>query len=268
MVTNAPGVSEFQAGGGVPVEVRGLSKIFRTSTGTVEALKGIDLSVKPGEFVSIVGASGCGKSTLLRALAGLEAPTTGDMMIGGQSPAQRSKRHELGMAFQDAALLPWRTIAANIAFALEIAGRPRNDALVSSLIDLVGLTGFEKARPSQLSGGMRQRAAIARALALEPPLLLLDEPFGALDELTRQRLNEELQRIWMRATITTIMVTHSVSEAVFLSDRIVVMSPRPGRIIDVVDVTFPRERDFDVTATAEFAALSAAVSRALRADQP
>jgi NitT/TauT family transport system ATP-binding protein len=244
--------------------VSGVSKTFGTRTGTVQALSSVSFEIEPGSFVSIVGSSGCGKSTLLRSLAGLETPSTGTIMLGAGTPDQRVRMHEIGMAFQDPALLPWRSVERNIGFALEVAKRPRDRGLVQQFIDLVGLTGFEKTRPAQLSGGMRQRVSIARALVLRPSLLLLDEPFGALDELMRQNLNEELQRIWMRERTTTVMVTHSVSEAVFLSDRIIVMSPRPGRILAIIDVPFERERQATITDSAEFAELSAQVSQTLR----
>jgi NitT/TauT family transport system ATP-binding protein len=249
---------------GLAVRVSDVSKTFAARTGAVQALSSVSFEIEPGSFVSIVGSSGCGKSTLLRSLAGLETPSTGTIMLGTGTPDQRVRMHEIGMAFQDPALLPWRSVERNIAFALEVAKRPRDRALIQQFIDLVGLTGFEKARPAQLSGGMRQRVSIARALVLGPSLLLLDEPFGALDELMRQNLNEELQRIWMRERTTTVMVTHSVSEAVFLSDRIIVMSPRPGRILAIIDVPFQRERQATITDSPEFAELCAEVSQTLR----
>ena len=262
MVTTMP---ERAGQAGLEVTVAGVSKTFATrSAGPVTALADVSFSLPPGTFLSVVGPSGCGKSTLLRSIAGLEQPTPGQILLGGEPPRSRVRQFEIGMAFQDPALLPWRTVEKNIGYAFELARRPKDAALVQSYIDLVGLTGFEKARPAQLSGGMRQRVSIARALVRHPLLLLLDEPFGALDELMRQNLNVELQRIWMREHITTVMVTHSVSEAVFLSDVIIVMSPRPGRILATVDVPFPRGRDPEITGTKPFVDLCAEVSRVLR----
>jgi NitT/TauT family transport system ATP-binding protein len=255
-----------QAGqAGLEVTVANVSKTFADGPADpVTALSDVSFSLPPGTFLSIVGPSGCGKSTLLRSIAGLEDPSDGEILLGGEPPRRRVKQYEIGMAFQDPALLPWRTVQKNIAYALELARRPKDPALIQSYIDLVGLTGFEKARPAQLSGGMRQRVSIARALVRHPLLLLLDEPFGALDELMRQNLNVELQRIWMRERITTVMVTHSVSEAVFLSDLIIVMSPRPGRILATVPVPFPRGRDPELVDTKPFTDLCAEVSRTLR----
>jgi NitT/TauT family transport system ATP-binding protein len=258
-------VAEETGQAGLEVRVANVSKTFATPAGDpVEALADVSFSLPPGSFLSIVGPSGCGKSTLLRSIAGLEQPSTGEILLGGEPPRRRVRQYEIGMAFQDPALLPWRTVARNIAYALELARKPRDAALIQSYIDLVGLTGFEKARPAQLSGGMRQRVSIARALVRRPLLLLLDEPFGALDELMRQNLNVELQRIWMAERTTTVMVTHSISEAVFLSDVIIVMSPRPGRILATIPVPFPRGRDPELTDTKPFVDLCADVSRVLR----
>ncbi|WP_293781437.1 ABC transporter ATP-binding protein [uncultured Aeromicrobium sp.] len=252
----------------IDIAVANVSKTFATAAGPVEALRDVSFTVAPGGFVSLVGSSGSGKSTLLRALASLETPTTGSIELGGLPPLQRVRAHELGMAFQDSALLPWRTVERNITFALQTAGLPKDPDYVRHLIELVGLRGFEKARPAQLSGGMRQRVSIARALITRPRLLLLDEPFGALDELLREKLNMELQRIWMHEAITTVMVTHSVAEAVLLSDAVVVMSPRPGRVVDIVDVPFPRPRDTDLLRSDEFFHLCATVSDRLRSAEP
>ncbi|GGM81367.1 ABC transporter ATP-binding protein [Dactylosporangium sucinum] len=250
----------------VDIAVTDVSRTFQTSGGTVEALRNVSLTVPAGGFVSVVGPSGCGKSTLLRILAGLEQPTAGSVALGGRSPAERVRAHEVGMAFQDAALLPWRTVTRNVAFAREMAGLARDDALVARLLVLVGLSGFERARPAQLSGGMRQRVAIARALVTRPRLLLLDEPFGALDELLRENLNMELQRIWMAEEVTTVMVTHSVSEAVLLSDTVVVMGSRPGHVAAVVDVPFPRPRKPELLHADDFFHVCTRVKAVLRGE--
>jgi len=235
------------------VEIHGVSKSYALDRrDSVLALKDVNLTIEDGEFVALLGPSGCGKSTLLHLVAALEQVSTGSILVDGESPALLRDQHRLGIAFQDHALLPWLSVKANVALPFKIAGRPVDSARVQHLIELVGLQGFEEARPSQLSGGMRQRAAIARSLCLEPSLLLLDEPFGALDAVTRRRMNLELQQIWLESSLTTLMVTHSVDEALFLADRVVVMSGRPGVIVEAIPVPFPRPRRIDCMRSQQF----------------
>jgi NitT/TauT family transport system ATP-binding protein len=224
------------------VEIRGLTKRFER--GDVVALQDIDLAIEPGEFVSLSGPSGCGKSTLLRVIGDLIPPTTGIVTVNGK-PAPRARAdHDYGIVFQDSVLFDWRTVAKNVALPLEMLGwdRGRRKARVDEMLGLVELDSFGDHHPWQLSGGMQMRVAIARALAFEPALLLMDEPFGALDEMTRERLNGELLRIWDASKSTVVFVTHSIAEAVFLSTRVVVMSARPGRIADVVEIDLPYPR--------------------------
>lgn len=233
------------------IEVGGVSKEFSTANGSTVALAGISLSIEPGSFVSVLGPSGCGKTTLLRLIGGLETPTRGTIQVMGRSAEQALRDRAFGFMFQDATLLPWRTVEDNASLLLDVTGQGDQRDRVRRLLDVVGLTGFENSYPSQLSGGMRQRVALARALALEPEVLLMDEPFAALDAITRDRMGEELVKMW-DGTRTVIFVTHSISEATLLSDRVVVMSARPGRVTADVEIDLPRPRDSHVREMSEF----------------
>jgi len=248
------------------IGINNLSLTFETNDGPVHALSDIDLTVAPGDFVSFIGPSGCGKTTLLRVIADLETPTAGDITVNGVSPHEARLARAYGYVFQAAALYPWRTIARNVALPLEILGlsKAEREERVHRNLELVNLTGFEKKFPWQLSGGMQQRASIARALAVEPDLLLMDEPFGALDEIVRDHLNEQLLQLWDKTHKTVVFVTHSIPEAVFLSTRIVVMSPRPGRIHDVIESDLPRDRTLDIRETPEFLKIAHRVRDGLR----
>ncbi|WP_394790470.1 ABC transporter ATP-binding protein [Rhodoferax sp.] len=247
------------------VDVRGVNLIYPAVDAPVHALQDIDLSVRQGEFISLIGPSGCGKTTLLRAIADLEPITSGSMLVNGVSPHAARLARSYGYVFQAPALFPWRTVLANVVLPLQIQGRGKADSqrIAMEQLERVGLKGFEKKYPRQLSGGMQQRVSIARALAFEPRILMMDEPFGALDEITRDRLNEQLQQLWQRERRTVVFVTHSIAEAVYLSTRIVVMSPRPGRIVKVIASTLPDERHLGLRDTPEFMALAHAVRESL-----
>lgn len=239
------------------------SGLAKTFDGRTEAVRTTDVTFEAGQTTALVGPSGCGKSTLLRMVAGLETPSSGRILIGGMPPSDTLRNAALSIAFQDPSLLPWRTVRGNIALALSLARRPVDDAEIDQLISLVGLDGFAEARPAELSGGMRQRAAMARALVTRPGLLLLDEPFGAVDELTRHQLAQDLPRIWEARGTTTLLVTHSVTEAVLLSDRVIVLSPRPAEIIADIAIPLDRPREPGIERSSEFGDLTDAVYSAL-----
>ncbi|OJT96140.1 MAG: sulfonate ABC transporter ATP-binding protein [Rhizobium sp. 63-7] len=249
------------------VRATGLGLTFQTNDGPVNALTGVDLDVRKGDFVSFIGPSGCGKTTFLRVIADLEQPTSGSISVNGMSPEEARKARAYGYVFQAAALYPWRTIEKNIALPLEIMGFSADEKKkrIERTLDLVNLTGFGKKFPWQLSGGMQQRASIARALAFDADLLLVDEPFGALDEIVRDHLNEQLLNLWARTNKTICFVTHSIPEAVYLSTKIVVMSPRPGRVTDIIESTLPAERPLGIRETPEFLAIAHRVREGLRA---
>jgi NitT/TauT family transport system ATP-binding protein len=248
------------------IDAKGLGLTFKTNDGPVHALTGVDLTINKGEFVSFIGPSGCGKTTLLRVIADLEQPTSGRITVNGMSPEAARKARAYGYVFQAAGLYPWRTIKGNICLPLEIMGFSKSEQAerAARVLDLVDLAGFAKKFPWQLSGGMQQRASIARALAFDADILLMDEPFGALDEIVRDHLNEQLLQLWARTEKTIAFVTHSIPEAVFLSTKIVVMSPRPGRITDVIQSTLPRERPLEIRDSPEFIAIAHRVREGLR----
>jgi NitT/TauT family transport system ATP-binding protein len=249
------------------ISARNLDLTFQTNDGPVHALKDVSLEIKKGEFVSFIGPSGCGKTTFLRCMADLEEPTGGEIIVNGGSPHAARMARAYGYVFQAAGLYPWRTIGGNIRLPLEIMGYSKADqaSRVAKVLDLVELSGFENKFPWQLSGGMQQRASIARALAFDADLLLMDEPFGALDEIVRDHLNEQLLQLWERTGKTIAFVTHSIPEAVYLSTKIVVMSPRPGRITDVIDSPLPKDRPLDIRDTPAFLEVAHRVREGLRA---
>jgi len=262
-------------GGGLPavpavVEAIGVGKTFGTGEAAVTALESVDLTIAQGEFVSLIGPSGCGKSTLLRLIGDLTQPTTGSLTINGKPAARARLDRDYGMVFQAPVLMDWRTITKNIELPLEIMGFPPDERRrrAADLLKLVELEAFADRHPWQLSGGMQQRVAIARALSFDPKLLLMDEPFGALDEMTRERMNAELMSIWRRTGTTIVFVTHSIPEAVFLSTRVVVMSARPGRIAQVVDIDLPAERSVETRESERYFRLVTRVREALRQDEP
>ena len=248
------------------ISARALDLTFQTNDGPVQALKDVSLDIEKGDFVSFIGPSGCGKTTFLRVIAALEQPTGGQVSVNGMTPDEARRARAYGYVFQAAGLYPWRTIEKNIKLPLEIMGfsSAEQDKRVNDVLQLVDLEGFGKRFPWQLSGGMQQRASIARALAFDADILLMDEPFGALDEIVRDRLNEELLRLWAATEKTIGFVTHSIPEAVYLSTKIVVMSPRPGRITDVIESDLPRERPLDIRDTPAFLALAHRVREGLR----
>ena len=249
------------------VDAQNISLTFDTADGRVEALSDVNLQVAEGEFVSFIGPSGCGKTTMLRVIADLQQPSSGTLTVNGMSAEGARLARSYGYVFQAPALFPWRTIEKNLKLPLEIMGYSEieQQQRVERYLSMVNLTGFERKFPWQLSGGMQQRVSIARALSFDPALLLMDEPFGALDEIVRDHLNEQLLQLWKSTGKTVLFVTHSIPEAVFLSTRIVVMSPRPGRIIDVIDCDFPTDRSLEIRETPEFLKVAQRVRNGLRA---
>jgi NitT/TauT family transport system ATP-binding protein len=249
------------------VDVRNVSLTFETADGQVDALSNVSLQIADGEFVSFIGPSGCGKTTMLRVIADLQQATSGTLLVNGMSAEQARLERRYGYVFQAPALFPWRTIEKNLKLPLEVMGFSDSEQRqrAARYLALVNLNGFERKFPWQLSGGMQQRVSIARALSFDPALLLMDEPFGALDEIVRDHLNEQLLQLWDKTGKTVLFVTHSIPEAVFLSTKIVVMSPRPGRIIDIIDCNFPRDRTLEIRETPEFLKIAQRVRIGLRA---
>jgi NitT/TauT family transport system ATP-binding protein len=252
-------VEEGAGGGPIAISIRGLGKTYRAKSGPVEALADIDLDLRDGEFVSVLGPSGCGKTTILKMIAGIMPKSRGSIMLGGQELTGPSAK--VGVVFQSPVLLPWRTVMENVLLPVDVKGGDRQEAVrrARALVELVGLADFAASLPHQLSGGMQQRAAICRALIRQPSILLMDEPFGALDAMTREYMNLELQRIWMERRTTIFLITHSISEAVFLSDRVVTLTARPGRIDEIIAIDFPRPRSIDVFADPKFTAIEARI---------
>ena len=248
------------------ISIKDVDLIFETDDGPVQALSNVSLEIEKGDFVSLIGPSGCGKTTLLRTIAALEKPTSGNLLVNGLSPEDARKNRAYGYVFQAAGLYPWRNIYRNVSLPLEIMGYKKNEItrIVEKVLKLVDLTGFEKKFPWQLSGGMQQRASIARALSFNANILLMDEPFGALDEIVRDHLNEQLLKLWETTNKTICFVTHSISEAVYLSTKIVVMSPRPGRITDIIENTLPSNRPLEIRDSKEFLSVSQRVREGLR----
>ncbi len=260
-------IDSIEVNAAAVIAAKNLNLTFQTNDGPVQALKNVNLLINRGEFVSFIGPSGCGKTTFLRCVAALETPTGGDLTVNGMTPEAARKARAYGYVFQAAGLYPWRTVGGNVRLPLEIMGfsKVEQEDRVARVLELVELGGFGNKYPWQLSGGMQQRASIARALAFDADILLMDEPFGALDEIVRDRLNEEVLRLWNRTEKTILFVTHSIPEAVYLSTRIVVMSPRPGRITDVIDSGLPRERPLDIRDSRAFIEIAHRVREGLRA---
>lgn len=256
-MTNEPGI-----------ELRSVHKTYRGRGVEVEALKDMNLECAPSSFTALIGPSGCGKSTAMRVALGLEDYDSGNVRIAGQSPEMAKANGITGVAFQDAALLPWRTVARNISLPLEVLGRDpaRFQDEIAKLIDLVGLKGYETSLPGQLSGGMRQRVSIARSLITSPQVLFMDEPFGALDQIRRRQMNVELQRIWLESKSTALLVTHGIDEAVFLADYVVVMHANPGRVVEVIEVPFERPRRTELYSRPEFHALCDKIAKVLHGE--
>lgn len=263
----SPEAGTLKASENEVISATGLDLTFQTNDGPVHALKDVNLEINKGDFVSFIGPSGCGKTTFLRCIAGLETPTAGVLNVNGMTPDEARRARAYGYVFQAAGLYPWRTIGKNVSLPLEIMGYSKAEQTqrVERVLELVELAGFEKKFPWQLSGGMQQRASIARALSFDADILLMDEPFGALDEIVRDHLNEQLLQLWARTQKTIAFVTHSIPEAVYLSTKIVVMSPRPGRITDVIDSPLPKDRPLDIRDSPEFIEIAHRVRDGLRA---